>query len=84
MDVLAGAQIHYRVGAPFGGPTHFFHFFLNRGRHSAVANVSIDLYQEIAADDHRLGLGMIDICRNDGAAARDFLPNKFWSDLARD
>src|SRR5436309_3924410 len=27
---------------------------------------------------------MIDICRNDGAAACDFLPNEFWCDLTRD
>jgi hypothetical protein len=29
VDVFAGGKIHHRVGAPFGGPAHLFHFFLD-------------------------------------------------------
>ena len=42
------------------------------GRDGAVADVGVDFHQEIAADDHRLEFGMIDVGRNDGAAAGDF------------
>ena len=83
VNVFAGGKIHHGVGAPFGGPTHLLDFFLDRRRDGAVADVGVDLHQEIAADDHRLGFGMIDVGRNDGAPARDFLPDEFRSDLAR-
>ena len=78
VNVFSGGQIHHCVGAPFRRPTHFLDFFLDRGRDGAVADVRVDLYQEITADDHRLGFGMIDVCGNDGAAAGDFAPHKLW------
>ena len=84
MNVFAGAQIHHCVGAPFRRPTHFLDFFLDGRSHGAVADVGVDLYQEITADDHRLGFGMIDVCGNDGAAAGDFRPHEFGCYLARD
>ena len=37
-----------------------------------VADVGVDLHEEVAADDHRLELGMVDVGRDDRAAARDF------------
>ena len=83
VNVLAGGKIHHGVGAPFRGPTHFLDFFLDRRRHGAVADVGVDLYQEIAADDHRLGFGMIDVCGNDGATARDFGADEFGCYFAR-
>ena len=42
-------------------PAHLFDFFVNRRSDGGVADVGIDLHQEVAADDHRLGLGMIDV-----------------------
>ena len=84
VNIFAGGKIHHRVGAPFCRPTHLLDFFLDRRRHGAVADVGVDFYQEIAADDHRLGFRVIDVRRDDGAAARDFLPHEFRSDLARD
>ena len=84
MNVFAGAKIHHRVGTPFGGPTHFLDFFLNRRRHGAVADVGVDFYQEIAADDHRLGFRVIDVGGNDCAAARDFGPHKLRCYFFRD
>ena len=38
----------------------------------------------IAADDHRLELGMVDVGRDDGAAAGDFATDEFGGDFARD
>ena len=81
---FAGGQIHHRVGAPFRRPTHLFDFFFDGRRHGAVADVRVDLHQEITADDHRLGFGMIDVRGNDGAAAGDFAPDKFGCDRVWD
>ncbi len=77
MNVFAGTEVHHRVGAPFRRPTHFLDFFLDRRRHGAVADVGVDLYKEIATDDHRLGLRVIDVRRDDRAAASDFVAHEF-------
>src|SRR5207302_8752338 len=80
VNVFAGGKIHHGVGAPLRGPTHLLDFFLDRRRDGAVADVGIDLDQEIAADDHRLGFRVIDVRRDDGAPARDFVADKLGSD----
>ena len=50
----------------------------------AVADVGVDFDEEIAADDHRLELGMVDVGRDDGAAAGDFGADEFGGDFFRD
>jgi hypothetical protein len=50
---------------------HLVDFLLDRRRHGGVADIGVDLGQEIAADDHRLEFGMVDVAGDDGAAARD-------------
>ena len=40
-------------------------------RHRRVADVGVDLHQEVAADDHRLGFRMIDVGGNDRATRGD-------------
>ena len=84
MNVFAGGKIHHGVGAPFRCPTHLLDFFFDRRCHRAVADVGVDFHQEIAADDHRLGLGVIDVGGNDRSATGDFVANEFGSDIARD
>ena len=81
MNVFAGGKIHHGVGAPFRCPTHLLDFFFDRRRHRAVADVGVDFHQEIAADDHRLGLGVIDVGGNDRSATGDFVPNEFRCDF---
>ena len=76
-DVAPGGQVHDRVCAPLGGPEHLFHFLLNGGGHCRVADVGVDLDQEIAANDHRLGLGVVDVGGDDGAAAGHLVPDVF-------
>ena len=66
MDIFAGER-SITVSAPHARPTHFLDFLFDRGSHGAVADVGVDLYQEITADRHRFGFRMIDIGRNDGA-----------------
>src|SRR6185312_15623431 len=49
-----------------------------------VADIGIDLGEEVAADDHRLGLGVVDVGGDDGAAPRDLAAHEFRRDLAWD
>ena len=84
MDVLASGEIHHRVAAPADRPGHLFDFFLNAGTERRVADVGIDLGQEVAADDHRLGFRVIDVGRDHGATAGDLGAHEFGRDLVRD
>ncbi len=84
VDVLAGAEVHDGVSAPLGGPTHFFDFFLDAAGDGAVADVGVDFHQEVAADDHGLALGVVDVQGDDGAACGDFAADKFSGDFVRD
>ena len=72
VDVAAGGEVHHGVGAPADRPHHLLDLLLDRRRHRGVADVGVDLGEEVAADDHRLELGVIDVRGNDRAAARHF------------
>ena len=84
VDVLARGEIHERVASPLDGPAHLLDLLLDGGRDGRVADVGVDLHQEVAADDHRLELGVIDIGRNDGAAAGDLGADELRRDHLRD
>ncbi len=70
VDVVAGRQVHHRVGAPADRPAQLVDLFADRRRDGRVADVGVDLHQEVAADDHRLGLRVLDVGRDDGPPAR--------------
>src|ERR1035441_7587934 len=80
MDVLAGGEVHHRVRAPLGGPAHLLDLFLNAGGYGAVADVGVDLHQEVAPDNHRLALGVVDVGRDDGTATSDFGADELGGD----
>ncbi len=84
VDVPAGGEIHHRVRAPARGPRHLLHFLLDAGSDGRVADVGVDLHQEVAADDHRLGLRVVDVGGNDGAPARDLVAHELRRDLFLD
>src|SRR4029079_5527107 len=73
VDVAAGREVHDRVGAPADRPDHLVHFGGDVGRDGAVADVGVDLDQEIAADRHRLRFRVVDVRRNNSPAAGDFV-----------
>ncbi len=84
VDVLARREVHHRVGAPERRPAELVDFLLDRRGDGGVADVGVDLHQEVAADDHRLQFGVIDVGRDDGAAARDLVAHEFGREaLAR-
>jgi len=77
VDVAAGREVHHGVGAPADRPHHLLDFLLDRRRHGGIADIGVDLGEKVAADDHRLQLGVVDVGRNDGAPARHFAAHEF-------
>ena len=80
VDVLAGGEVHHRVRAPADAPDHFFHFVVDRGGQRRVADVGVDLGEEVAAENHRLEFGMVDVGRDDGAATGNLVAHEFRRD----
>ena len=84
VDVAAGGEVHDRVGAPADRPHHLLDLLLDRGGDGGVADVGVDLHQEVAADDHRLQFGVVDVGRDDGAAAGDLVAHELRRDVLGD
>jgi len=80
MNVPAGGKVHHRVGAPLGCPPHFLDLLFDAGGHRAVADVRVDFDEEIAADDHRLALRVIDVGGNDGPSSGHLVTHEFGRD----
>src|SRR5579863_3800843 len=76
VNVLAGGQVHYGIRAPARRPRHLLDFLVDRRGDDRVADVRVDLHQEVAADDHRLGFGMVDVRGYDGTTAGNFGANE--------
>ena len=57
--------------------SHLLHLFLDAGGDGGVADVGVDLHQEVASDDHRLRFRVIDVGRYDGAAGGNLVADKF-------
>lgn len=83
VDILAGGEIHHGIAAPLCRPAHFFDFFVDGGGDSRVADIGVDFDEEIAADDHRLGFGMVDVVGYDGTASGHLIADEFRGDEIR-
>ena len=83
VDVAAGGEVHHGVGAPADRPHHFLHFLLHGRRDGGVADIGIYFREKVPPDDHRLELAVIDVGRDDGAAARHFRAHEFRGDEER-
>ena len=81
VDVLARGQIHHRIGSPLGGPAHLLDLFLDARCDGAVADVGVDLHQEIPADDHRLVFRMVDVAGNDRPSGGHFAADELRRDF---
>ena len=84
VNVAAGRQVHDGVRAPADGPDHLVDFGRDIRCHGAVADISIDLDQEIAANRHRFGFRVVDVVGDDRAAAGDFFADKFGRHIIGD
>src|SRR3546814_12546230 len=78
--MLAGGQVHHRVAAPADRPDQLLDLLGDAGTDRAVADVGVDLGQEIAADDHRLAFRVVDVVGQDRAAAGDLVADEFGCD----
>jgi len=76
-------MIHSRVSwmcLPADRPHQLLDFLGDARRHRGVADVGVDLGQEVAADDHRLAFRVVDVARDDRAAAGDLVADEFGGD----
>src|SRR5690606_37131602 len=84
VDVAARAEVHHGVGAPADRPDHLVDFGGDVGGDRGVADVGIDLDEEVAADRHRLGFGVVDVRGDDRAAAGDLVAHELGGDVVGD
>src|SRR5438270_859179 len=84
VDVAPGRQVHDRVGAPARCPHHLLDLLGDTRGDDRIADVGVDLHQEIAADDHRLGFRLVDVVRDDRAAAGDLVADEIRRPLLPD
>ena len=80
VDVLAGREVHHRVGAPLHRPGQLLDLLLDSRGDRRVADVGVDLGLEGLADHHRLELGVADVGRDDGAPAGDLRTDRLGVD----
>ena len=81
---LAGRQVHDGVGTPAHRPAQLLDLFLDRGGDRGVADVGVDLHQEVAADDHRLELRVLAVGGDDRAAPGDLAAHELRVDVLAD
>ena len=62
---------------------HLLDLLVDRRGDRRVADVGVDLHQEVAADDHRLDLRVVDVGRDDRAAARHLVAHELGRDDLR-
>ena len=83
VDVAAGGEIHHGVGAPAGGPHQLLHFLFDAGSDRRVADVGVDLHQEVAADDHGLRFRVVDVAGDDGTPGGHLIAHELGRDVLR-
>ena len=71
-NVAAGGEIHHRIGAVLHRVAQLLEFLVDVGGDGGIADVGVDLALGGDADAHRLQVGVVDVGRNDHAAARHF------------
>src|SRR5207249_1579135 len=69
--------------APARRPRHLLDLFADRRAHRGIADVGVNLHEEVAADDHGFGFRVVDIRGDDGAAARDLVAHELGRDERR-
>jgi len=84
VDVAPGRQVHHGVGAPSGGPDHLLDLLRHRRGHCRIADIGVDLDEEIPPDRHRFCFRMVDVGRDDRSALRHLVPDEFGRDEIRD
>ena len=84
VNVAARAQVHDGIRAPADRPDHLVNLSRHIRSNRAVADIGVDLDQEVTANRHRFGFRMVDIVGDDRAATGDFVADKFGRDIIGD
>ncbi len=69
---------------PADAPHQLLHLLGGGAGHGGVADVGVHLHQEVAADDGRLQLRVVDVGGDDGAAAGDLVAHELGGDEGGD
>ena len=77
VDVAARGKVHHGIRAPADGPDHLVHLVRHVRCDGGVADVGVDLHQEVAPDGHWLGFRMVDVGGDDGTSARHLVAHEF-------
>ena len=77
VNVAAGREIHYGVGAIVDSGVQLLQFLIDIRCHGGVADVRVDLAERGDADRHRLEFGMIDVGWDDHSSPSNFVPDQF-------
>src|SRR5208282_2900190 len=77
VNVAPGRKIHHRVGTEVDGCMQLLELLINVRGDGGISNVGVDLAQRSHTNAHRLQLRMVDVGRNNHAAARYFIANQF-------
>ena len=81
--VVAGREVHQGIATPVAAPHRFFHLLGYTRRESRVADIRIELHQEVAAYNHRLGLGVVDVGRDNSPALGHLAAHKLGGNVRR-
>ena len=78
VDVTPSGEVHHGVSTPAGSPYGLLHLLGDAAGYGRVADIGIDLTEEVAPDDHGFELGVVDVGWDDGAPSGDLFTDKFW------
>ena len=81
VDVGARREVHHRVGPPAHGPAQLVDLLFHRRTNGRVADVGVDLDEEVAADGHRFEFWVTDVGGNDGPSLGDLAHDELFGDL---
>ena len=84
VDVVAGREVHQCIASPLARPYSLIYLFLDAGGSGRVTDVGIDLHEEVAADDHRFALRVVDVGRKNGTSAGNLITNILRGDMGID
>src|SRR5699024_4330277 len=68
VDVVTGGQVHHGVRTPTGGPAQLVHLLSDGAGDRGVADIGVDLGEELVTNDHRFGFRVVDVVRDDRPA----------------
>ncbi len=76
MNIVACREVHQCVTSPVAAPHGFADLLLDSRREGRIADVGVELDEEVAADNHGFGFGMVYVGGQHGATCGHLLTHK--------